>query len=94
MKYRALTVVYDIDRSEMSKVVGGLSDVTWGEVVSDAVHAEGTGRARLQIGQQLEEEVGVTNLGQLLRYFSNLFGIPGNNISKFASDVRFPPGLK
>ena len=93
MKYRDLIAVGELDREEMSKVVGGIS---WGQLIHGAV--QGVGRAHEAGAIEGEEFFQVKNLGQLTQAVAELTGYPGNNgPKKFLSDllggVDVPPGL-
>ena len=100
MKYTDLTAVEDIDRDEMTKVVGGES---WGEFNRGSIQDAGTGRAHLPAVLAYEEANDVRNIGQViqdLRTVPNGGGLPGNNATKSAVSVVFsvsvdiPPGLQ
>ena len=95
MKYTDLTATEDIDRDEMSRIVGG-GDNSFGQFNSARILLNGEGRAHLPGVLALEEQNGVTSLGQVIQVLQEPWGggaYPGTNTGKFHYGLDVPPGL-
>lgn len=88
MKYNDLSVVKEIDCSDMASVTGGF-DVTWGTVVSGDVQESGVGFAQCPVIDCLKAANGQDNLGQLLSKVAiPAMGAPGKNAAWYQASAQ------